>query len=219
MTRIDQDGVRAGVEAVLRALPVPKDCPPQHAEREQIISHCAQKYLDLLLKSSRQRRALARKEVETQLLQIGRQATELFERLEMADPLTSEALNLEMKEMGFRPTTWRPFSSAVIDTPPRSIGDIKGRLEVLIDASARAQVPAAAKSLRGPVRKSDALEIAESARDDYRFLTRKTPSRSKNKEGFLDFLSSIFKALGIDGVSVDNLAKQALTVAAEEIGQ
>jgi hypothetical protein len=219
MTPIDQDGVRAGVEAALRALPVPKDCPPPPAERELIISHCAQRYLDLLLESSRQRLPLAKKEVETQLLQVGRKATELFEFLERTDPLVSEALNRAMKEMGFRPAKRRPFSSAAIDPPPKSIGDIKGRLEVLIDAADTASVPATAKGLCGPVRKLHALETAKAAAEDYQFLTRETPSRSKNKGGFLDFLSSIFKALGIEGVSVDNVSKQALTVAVEEIGQ
>jgi hypothetical protein len=188
---IDQDLVRAGVEAVLRALPVPKDCLPPSDVREQIISHRAQKYVDLVLESSRQRPALARKEVESQLLQVGRKATELFELLERTDPLVSEALNRAMKEMGFRPAKMRPFSSAAIDPPPKSIGDIKGRLEVLIDAADRARVPATAKGLCGPVRKLHALEIVKAFAEDYRFLTHKAASRSTNTGGFPDFLKAI----------------------------
>ena len=98
-------------------------------------------------------------------------------------------------------------AAMVIDSRPKALGDIMGRLEVLIDAISRAEVPSA-KTVKGPHRKLDALQIAKAAARDYNFLTRTMPNRSENRGGFPDFLAAILTALERHE-SVENLARQA----------
>jgi hypothetical protein len=202
---------RNAIRVAMRALP-PPSLPDAHstAAREQITSHLAEKYLDMAFASLAYRPPSARNLVESQISKVNKKATELFELLEGLDPLGVEALHLAMKELGYRPAKRRLFLSAVIDPPPKAIGDIKGRLEVLIDAADRAEVSDATKSLKGPGQKVDALEIAKAAAADYFELTGRGPTRTYKDSSFVDFLTAIFDALGIQA-SPGSSAKDVIT--------
>jgi hypothetical protein len=209
----------------MRALPLP-DLPgaylpprPKHPDdppsyvltppdvREQIIAHLAEKYVDMARASDA---SPAKSDIESQFAVIKAKATELLLSLERLNMSAVAALNLAMGKGSYPPLRRVAVSTAtmVIDPRPKALGDIMGRLEVLIDAASQAELPTA-KSVRGRQRKSDALETAKAAARDYNFLTCLAPNRSKNKDGFLDFLAAIFKALNRLNDSVDNLAKQA----------
>ena len=177
--------------------------PP--AVREQIISHLAEKYVDMAIAPDP---PPAKGDIESQFAIIKTQATDLLMNLERLKTPAVAALNLAIGEGSYPPPRRVAFSTAamVIDRRPKVLGDIMGRLEVLIDAVSRAEVPMA-KDVRGRHRNSNALEIAKAAASDYSCLTCESPSRSY-KSGFAEFLAAIFKALGM-GHSVETYARQA----------
>jgi hypothetical protein len=85
-----------------------------------------------------------------------------------------------------------------------------------MEASSQAEVPFEASDRSGPKLKARARAIAIAAAEDYFRLTGKPPGRTNDRADgktklsgeFIDFLSEIFKALGV-GASVDHYAKQA----------
>ncbi len=190
----------ANTETAMRALPLasPSD------SREIVIPFLAEEYAIMAFGFLSSVPPPARKDIESQLSKIEKQADELRINLERLKAPAVDALHLAMKDGHDRPAM-----RLKIDPRPKALGDIMGRLETLIDAARRATIPSTAKGVRGQDRKSDALEIAKAAAKDYRFLTGKAPDRSKNKNGFPDFLAAIFKALDRRGDSVENLARKA----------
>jgi hypothetical protein len=115
-----------------------------------------------------------------------------------------------MKALDYRPAEPRPMSGAGIGPRPKAIGAIKWWLEVLIDAAAREEIPAAAKNVTGPGKKAYAHEIATEADKDYWSLTGRAPTRSNYKDkSFVEFLQAILAALGLPD-SADSLAKRVI---------
>jgi hypothetical protein len=208
---------RDTIQAAMRALPPPREyvkpgelgttVASLYELRDQMICSLAEKYVDMAFASLAYRPPAARHRVESQISEVNIKAAELLELLDRMDPLAVEALHVAMKELNFRPAIKRPMSSAVIDRPPKAVGDIKGRLEVLIDAADRAKIPGTAKAVKGPHQKRTALAIAKAAVSDYYSLTLETPERSKN--GFPVFLAAIFKALDRRHDSVESFAREA----------
>lgn len=198
---------RGAIEAAMKALPARYPGPPSEA-REQTISHLAEKYIEMALASLAYHPPAARNLVVSQISEVNKKAAELFELLERLDPIAVEALHLAMKELDYRPAKQRPFSSAVVDPRPKAIGDIKGRLEVLMDAADRAKIPDTAKDVRGAHRNRAAFEIATVAAELYFQLTNKGPDRSRKGYSFSFFLKDILSALD-QKAKVDDLARQA----------
>jgi hypothetical protein len=196
------------IQAAMRALPL-DGMFRDPIIGEESLSLRADKYLEMAFASLAHRPPSAKNEVETQISVVNKKAAELLELLERLDPLAVDAIHLGMRELNFRPAIKRPMSSALIDPPPKAIGDIKGRLEVLIDASDIAESPVTAKDAKGRDQKGDALEIAKAAAADYLDLTGRSPKRSYKDSSFVDFLAAIFKALGRCD-NPDNFAKKAI---------
>jgi hypothetical protein len=201
------------VEAAMRALPLPEFAdayvPPRPLHphergirvetpsevREQIISHLAEKYVDMRRDSDP---SPAKGDIESQFAAVEEQARALLTRLYRLKTPAIDALNRAIAESAPPP----------IDPRPKALGDIQGRLAVLIEAASRAEVPTA-KSQRGPALKSDALAIAKAAVRDYYHLTSKRPDRGKS--GYFAFLAAIFKALGRPkDDSVEGLGRRAI---------
>jgi hypothetical protein len=187
--------------------------PSSSEVRELIISSLAEKYVDMPYAFFRDSvPPPAKRDIETQLSEIKERATDLLMNLCGLDPLAVDAIHLAMKEGDYPPKERLLMETAamVVDPRPKALGDIMGRLEVLIDAAGRARVPASAKSHKGPNQKKDALEIAKAAATDYLVLTHRLPNRSYKDSSFVDFLAAIFNALGRRSDSVDNLARKAI---------
>jgi hypothetical protein len=202
----DRALIQHSVEAAMRALPLPEEYPPPNEIRELIISSFAEKYADMAFAPMPP--GGAKKEIDSELSKIKKQATELLEDLERLNPLAFKAIDLALEE-GDHPPAKLITLTAMLAPPSRTLKGIMERLETLVDAAGRARAPHTAKSRRGRDQKKDALEIAKAAARDFNCLTREPPDQSKNKNRFPVFLEAIFKALGRPDDSAESFAKKA----------
>jgi hypothetical protein len=100
-----------------------------------------------------------------------------------------------------------------------TLGQLEGYLKRLVEASSRAEVPLEASGRKGPKLKARPRAIATAAAADYFRLTGKRPGRTNDRvDGktklsgeFVDFLSEIFKALGVVA-NVEHYAKEATSL-------
>ena len=199
VARKNKDWARivAEVEAAMRALPLaswPAEdkkgkrfrIPSSHDVREPIIAHLAEKYPDMYDAPDP---PPARKDVQAQFATLAKRARTLRESLtHISSRRHAAAIRAAMGDQAWTPAT------------------LLRELDSLIDAAGRAEVPTA-KSRKGPAQDAHALQIAQAAWADYRQLTGKPLSATRDTGGgFPAFLDKILKALGRTD-SAENLAK------------
>jgi hypothetical protein len=199
IVRRDTDRARIlfEVEAAMRALPLPslpaKDkkgkrfrITSSHDVREPIIVHLAEKYCDMMDAPDP---PPARKAVEAEFATLAKRARALRESLtHISSHRHAAAIQAAMGDHAWTRAT------------------LLRELDSLIDAAGRAEVPTA-KSRKGPAQDAYALQIAQAAWADYRQLTGKPLSATRDTGGgFPAFLDKILKARGRTD-SAENLAK------------
>ncbi len=194
--------VQCEVEAAMRSLPLPSwpatdkegkkfRITYSHDIRAPNIEHLAEKYPAMLSDMlSVPIPSPSRKDVEAQFAMIEKRARGL--RKSLTD-LSRSRHTCAAIQTAMNDPTWTPYS-------------ILEQLEALIVAAGHAQVPTA-KSKKGPANDGQGLKIAKAAWEDYKELTGKPFSRTRNAGGgYPAFLQKILAALGRTD-SAENLAK------------
>jgi hypothetical protein len=193
----DRARVLSDVEAAMRSLPLAswpatdKDgkkirIASDHVTREPIIVELAEKYWDMIDAPDP---PPARKDVKAEFAKMRKRARALRESItHISSRRHAAAIQAAMGDQAWTPDT------------------IIRELDSLIDAAGRAEVPTA-KGQKGPAQDVHALQIAQAAWADYRQLTGKPLSATRDTGGgFPAFLDKILRALGRTD-SAENLAK------------
>ena len=119
-------------------------------------------------------------EASGQLDEIRRHGEALLDDLRRARGATIDALNAIGRKAG------------------HNLRKIEVSLEWLVDAATSAKPHHGVKDHKGPARAESARKIARQAANDYFDITKSPPRRSRNRDGFPDFLSAMFAACRVD---------------------
>jgi hypothetical protein len=127
------------IQAAMRALPL-DGLFRDPIIGEQSLSLRADKYVAMAFASLAYRPPQAKSDIESQISEIKGKANDLLMSLCGLNTLAVDAIHLAMKEGDYPPKERLRMETAamVIDPRPKALGDIMGRLEVLIDAAGRA---------------------------------------------------------------------------------